>query len=705
MKRIPPHCIGRALSAGLGLFSVAFFSPARADEGMWLLNQPPTRALKERYGFEPSPQWLEHVQKSCVRIGASGSFVSPEGLVMTNHHVGYRAIEKLSTAERNLLETGFYAARHEDELRCPNTDVEVLWTIEDVTDRVEAAAGPGFSPAEALAARKAAMTAIEQEAEEKTKLHCEMVTLYHGARYHLYSYKRYTDVRLVFAPEEKIAFFGGDVDNFEYPRFNLDCCFFRVYENEKPLRPAHYLKWSRRGAADGELTFIAGHPARTRRLLTVDHLKFLRDVELPSILNRYWRRECQLAAFAGRDAEHARIAAGEIRGIANSRKAFTGTLAGLMDPAVMQAKIDAEKKLRAAVDANPEYKAKWADAWDHIATAQRTYRGFYLRHSSLEGRRAVLQSSLLTFARHIVRMAEEKTKPNEKRLREYTDAGLKTLEPDLYSEAPIHDALEIDKLASGLSFFVETFGGDDPLAVAALAGQSPIARAQELVRGTKLKDVEFRKQLVAGGQDAVSTCDDPMIRFAASIDQEARALRKRHEDEVESVEKANYAKVAAAQFATLGDAIAPDATFTLRLSFGPIKGYREGDREIAPFTNFAGLYERFKARQGVAPFDLPPRWLNPERSVRLDTPFNFVCTADIIGGNSGSPVFNQAGEVIGLVFDGNIHGLVWDIAFTEEQGRAVAVDSRAIIEALSSVYNAERLVAELVGDAAGHAAH
>lgn len=670
---------------------------------MWLLNQPPTTALKERYGFEPSAQWLEHVQKSCVRIGASGSFVSADGLVMTNHHVGYRAVEKLSTAERNLLETGFYAARHEDELKCPDSDVEVLWTIEDVTARIEAAAKPGMPPAGALAARKAAMTAVEQEAEEKTKLHCEMVTLYQGARYHLYSYKRYTDVRLVFAPEEKIAFFGGDIDNFEYPRFNLDCCFFRVYENEKPLRPEHYLKWSSGGAAEGDLTFIAGHPARTRRLLTVDHLKFLRDVELPSILNRYWRRESQLQSFAGRDAEHARIASGEIRGIANSRKAFTGTLAGLMDPAVMQAKIDAEKKLRAAVDANPEYKAKWADAWDNIAKAEQAYRGYYLRHSSLEGRRSVLQSSLLGFARHIVRIAEEKPKPNEQRLREYTDAGLKTLEPDLYTEAPIYDVLEENKLASGLSFFVETFGGDDPLCVAALDGKSPIARARELVSGTKLKDVAVRKQLVAGGQEAVSKCDDPMIRFAASIDKEARALRKRHEDEVESVEKANYAKIAAAQFATLGDAIAPDATFTLRLSFGQVTGYGEGDRKIAPFTDFAGLYERFKERKGAAPFDLPERWLNPERSVKLDTPFNFVCTADIIGGNSGSPVFNKAGEVIGLVFDGNIHGLVWDVAFTQVQGRAVAVDSRAIIEALRSVYNAEGLVRELTGEAGGHA--
>ncbi|MFO0973832.1 MAG: S46 family peptidase [Phycisphaerae bacterium] len=671
---------------------------ARADEGMWLLNRPPAKLLKERHQFEVTPAWLEHVQKSCVRIGAggSGSIVSADGLVMTNHHVGSDAIEKLSTEANNYIRDGFLAATRADELKCKDEEFEVLQSIEDVTERVNAAVTAGMSDADANTARRKAMTTIEQESKEKTGLISQVVTLYQGARFHLYRYQRYTDIRLVMAPEEQIAFFGGDTDNFEYPRFNLDVSFFRIYENGQPLKCEHYLRWSR-GSKEGDLAFVLGHPGRTQRLYTVDHLRFLRDVETPSILRKLWRREVTLQSFAGRSAENARIANGDRRSVENSRKAFTGILAGLLDPELMAGKIEAERKLRGAVDGNPEWKKKWGDAWDKLAASRRSYATFYERHAALEGRRSVLRSDLLTIGRTLVRMAEEKSKPNADRLREFTDNELPSREQELFSAAPIYDGLEIDRIAAGLSFLAETFGGEDALVRDLLAGQSPRARAAAMVSGTQLKDVEFRRKLATGGTAAIAGSNDPVIAFVRMVDPQARALRKRFEDEIESVERDAYAKIAAAQFAINGEDMYPDATFTLRLAFGPVSGYVSESARVPAFTDFLGMYARQSERGGVYPFNLPKRWMDRRSKLNLNIPFNFVCTADIIGGNSGSPVVNRAGEVIGLIFDGNIEGLVWDIAYTDRAGRAVAVDSRGLVEALRKVYDAEKLAEELLG--------
>jgi hypothetical protein len=673
---------------------------SRADEGMWLFNRPPSKQIEAKYGFKLTAEWLEHVQKSCVRIstGGSGSLVSATGLVMTNHHVGSDMLEKMSTADRDYIKQGFYAKTLAEEQKCPDLEMNVLWTIEDVTAKVKGAATADMSSADANTARRKMMSQIEKEAQDKSKLKCEVVTLYQGGLYHLYSYKRYTDIRLVMAPEKDIAFFGGDPDNFEYPRFDLDMCFFRIYENDKPIEPEHYLHWSKNGAADNDLVFVAGHPGRTERLNTVDHLKFMRDSQYPLQMRSTWRREVQLATFMGRSEENRRIAEGDFFGVQNGRKARTGIFAGLQDPAFFAAKVAAETKLRAAVDANPEWKKQWGDGWDKIAASKRIHKDMQVRMSAI-----AFGGKLFGKARDLVRLADEKPKPNSDRLREYRDSNLPSLEQGLFSPAPIYPELEIENLSSSLQNMAELLGCDDPTVVKVLAGKSPHARAEELVRGTKLADVAERKRLSDGGKIAIDASSDPMIAVMKAIDAESRQLRKKFEDEVDAQEREGYAKVAAANFAVNGEDQYPDATFTLRLSYGTVRGYTENARDIPPFTNFAGLYKRGAERGNKYPFEVPEKWVKAKDKLNPNTPYDFVSTCDIIGGNSGSPVVDKNGEVVGLIFDGNIQSLVGDIGYDETFNRAVSVDSRAMIEAMRKVYDAGALADEITGGA-GHGA-
>ena len=676
---------------------------SHADEGMWLFNNPPVTILQEKYHFQPTAAWLEHVQKSSVRFdnGGSGSFVSPDGLVMTNHHVGADCLGKLSTQDKNYIATGFEAKSNADEPKCADLELNVLMSIEDVTARVAGVVSPGMDPASAEKARRAEMNNIEKESRDHTGLRSDVVTLYNGGMYNLYRYKQYTDVRLVFAPQKAIAFFGGDPDNFEYPRYDLDICFFRVYENDKPAHVDNYLKWSEAGAAEGDLIFVSGHPGRTERAETVAHLLYQRDYAVPDTLNLLRRREVLLKNYSDRSAENARRAEDDLFGVQNSRKAILGRLAGLQDPVILAKKRDAEKELRDAVSKDPKLSHADGDGWDQVAASIKALikiRDEYNLFAVGPQRRAMsFNSDLFTIAIELVRLAEETSKPNPERLREYSEAGLSSLKLQLFSDAPIYEDLETVKLADSLGMMAEGIGEDSEMAQMVLAGKSPRDRAAELVHGTKLGDVAVRKRLADGGLQAIRESNDPMIQLARLVDPESRRIRQAFEQQVDEPQRQAYGKIAQARFAVYGSSVYPDATFTLRLAFGEAKGYTEGGEKIPWATTLGGTYGHAAAHNNQEPFALPKIWNERKSQLAASTPFNFVSTADIIGGNSGSPVINRQGEFVGIIFDGNIDSLVLDYIYTDATSRAVAVHSAGILEALRKIYQANRLVTELTG--------
>jgi hypothetical protein len=671
-----------------------------ADEGMWLLNDPPSKLLKEKYGFTLDAPWLEHAQKASVRFnnGGSGSFVSPDGLVLTNHHIGAELLQKLSPADKDYYRDGFVARTRADEIKCPDLELNVLQSIEDVTARVNAAVKPDMSPADAFAARRAIMAAIEKESLQASGLRSDIVTLYHGGLYHLYCYKKYTDVRIVMAPEHGIASFGGDTDNFEYPRFCLDFCFFRVYENDQPAKIEHYFKWSKDGPGDGDLVFVTGHPGTTNRLDTLAKLIHRRDVTLPYVLNRLRYQEALLLQFSNRGPEQAKMAAKDLARVANARKAFSGQYQGLLDPAILKRKKDEETAIRKQVDGEPSKRQAYGNAWSRIADAERTLADFEKLYMLLErpdGKGDAFDSELFHIARTLVRLTAEKPKPNTDRLREYRDSNLESLEFQLYSPAPIHAELERAKLAGSLTFLVENLGGEHPFVTEILAGKSPAARAAELVGGSKLADPAARRAIASSGHKAVESSDDAMLRLALQIDADARKLRKRYEDQVEEPERQANALIAKARFELLGTGIAPDATFTLRLAFGTVRGYDVDGEKLPFFTTFGGAFARAEKQQHREPFELPRRWRENKDKLDTATPMCFVSTADTIGGNSGSPVLNRAGEIVGLNFDRNRHGLVRNFVYTDEQARHIAVHARGIFTALKQLYGADGLAREL----------
>jgi hypothetical protein len=659
---------------------------------MWTYNNFPKDKLKQKYGVSVDDAWLDHVRLSSARLaqGCSASFVSADGLVMTNHHCAHSCIEQLSTAEKDFVKTGFYAKGQADEPKCPELEVNQLVEITDVTARMRKATA-GLADQKYNEAEKAEMSRIEKECATSADLRCDVVSLYRGGVYDLYKYRRFQDVRLVFAPEFAIAFFGGDPDNFNFPRYDLDVAFVRVWKDDKPAHMDHYLRWSAAGAKDGDVTFVSGHPGGTSRQLTVAQLEYLRDTALPDRLLRLAELRGLLTEYQRRGAEQHRTSNQLLFSVENSLKALRGREGALVDKAFFATLVADEAKLRAAVAEKPDWQKSYGGVWDAIARAQETQKNLRKPYGFLEGG-AGFMSDLFSFARTLVRAAEERPKPIEKRFREFRDSALPAVTQRLFSQAPIYDELEATTLGFSLTKLREELGADDPFVRKVLGKESPEDMAARLIKTTKLKDVALRKALWEGGKKAVDASTDPMILLAKKIDADARAVRKRFEDDVEAPLKKNGELLAKARFAIQGTSAYPDATFTLRLSYGQVKGWLENGKMVKPVTVVAGAFERATGRP---PYELPESWLKAKPKLTPTTPMNLCTTNDIIGGNSGSPVVNKAGEVVGLIFDGNIHSLGGDYGFDENKNRAVAVHSQVILEALSKIYGADRIVKEL----------
>jgi len=673
------------------LFLAAWSLLAKADEGMWTVNNFPFDRVQKAYGFRPDQAWLDHVRLSTVRLaqGCSAAFVSPRGLVQSNHHCARACIQELSTPTNNLMANGFYAREESDETRCPNLEANQLVDISDVTARVtRAIAGrEGSAFADALKAIRATI-ASECAGKDET-IRCDVVSLYNGGLYNLYKYRRYQDVRLVFAPELAIAFFGGDPDNFEFPRYNLDVSYLRVYSEGQPLDTSkNFLRYAKADVRPGDLTFTSGHPGSTSRLDTVSELEFRRDVILPHSIFESSELRGLLTQFSRESPEHARIAEGILFGTENGLKVRKGQFFALVDPAIMRSHVQSERQLRAKIGAVPKLKAQYGRVWDEIRLA---------RERSLKGRdeRNVISggfsSRLFRFAQTLLRHPAEIKKNDEVRLPEFTNANFPATRQSLLSEAPIYPDLEKLTLTFSFTKMRETLGPDNAFVRKVLGKKSPAQLADALIDGTGLADAGVRKTLLEGGQAAIDASDDPMIAFVRALDPDMRAARTENETIAAPLTQ-YYGLLARAMFAVYGTSRYPDATFTLRISYGSVAGYEQDGKTIAPITTMAGLFDR---ATGAPPYQLPESWIKARASLNPQQPFNFVTTNDIVGGNSGSPVINRDAEIVGLIFDGNRQSIGGSFGFDPAVNRAVAVNVGLLREALSKVYHAERIVKEL----------
>jgi hypothetical protein len=661
-------------------------APALAEEGMWTFDNPPVQALKDNYNFTPTQEWLDHVRLSSVRFmdGGSGSFVSPYGLVVTNHHVAVGQLQKMSSEKMDYVKLGFYAKTPGEEIKCPDLEVNVLVSTEDVTKRVLSAVKPKMSDEEALKARKAERARIEKESMDKTGLRSDVVKLYHGGEYWLYRYKKYTDVRLVMAPERMAAYFGGDSDNFTYPRYDLDFAFFRVYQDDKPLKTEHYLKWSSSGAGDGELVFIPGHPGRTNRLYTTAQLELQRDLQYPLILDYIDRTMAALREYSKRGQEQMRRALVHLFGYGNARKAYAGMYQSLSDEGFMQRKRRSEKDIRKLVDDKPEWKKKYSKAWVNIEKVIKKYKQEVKRraHQRLFG------TKLGEMAVTIVKYAHEIKKPDADRLDGFHDSELEELKFHLFSPAPIYRDMEAVLLESSFRFVLDSLGKKDKFSRILLTLGDPKTAAEKLVNQTKLVEVDFRKKLIEGGVETVEKSKDPLIAFARKIVPVIVENEKWQKKNIDSVTTPAGEQIAQARFEIFGKGAYPDATFTLRMTYGPVRGY--------PYqTTLYGLYNRTLGFDQQGDWALPRRFWERQKYLDLSTPVNFVCECDIIGGNSGSPVINRKAELVGIVFDGNIESLAGRFFFDPENNRAVSVHSAYVLLALQKLYDAQDLADEL----------
>jgi len=684
------------------LAAVAFTSVPRADEGFWPYNSIPKAAIKAKYGFDVTDPWLNHLQLATVRFGGgTGSIVSPNGLVLTNHHISLSSLQRLSTPDKDYVKNGFYAPTYADELKVPGMSLSVLQSIEDVTAKMNAEIKAGMTPQEINAAHQKAQQAIQGEAVAGVTK--QIVSLYAGAIYNLYTYKVYTDVRLVLGVEYQTGFYGGDPDNFTYPRYCLDMGWFRLYENDKPAVTPNYLHWSPAGSIENELVFTTGHPGSTQRLNTVAHLKYRRDMAIPFGIASNEMREAAVMKWQALSAENLRATTSELFGLQNSLKSARGQLKGLQDPAVMATKEAAEKRLRAELAKNAAKQAELGDAWDTIEKSIAVARELDAERNFVANA-AGLNSSLFTTARGIVSAAYAPPAAAGAAAgrggRGGRGGGAPAGAPGAGGRGPapaVNVAREKINLTESLTFMQKYLGANHAIVKRILGDKTPEARAKELVDGTRVNDEEIARLLRAGGKATVDASTDPMIILARSLETDRQAINKRFEEEVTAVQSAAYPKVGQAVFAVDGAKAYPDATGTLRLSYGAVKSYMEDGKKIPPYTYFSGIYERSAEHKGQPPYDISPKWVETKATQDLKTPFDFVSTNDIVGGNSGSAVVNKKGELVGLIFDGNIQSLPGYFIYQEPINRAVSVDSRGIMEALKKIYKADAIVAELTG--------
>lgn len=680
------------------LFSIS--AALSADEGMWTFDNVPIKKMSGKYGFAPGEAWLRNLQGATLRFpGGTGAFVSSEGLVITNHHVGRGFIAQVSTVKADLVRDGFTAAARDQELRIPGLELMMLVSQENVTAQVKAAVLPGMPEKQALSARQEVFSRLRKAEEAKSGLTCEPVTLYQGGEFWLYRYRKFTDVRLVAAPELQLAGFGGDFDNYTYPRWNLDFALFRVYEDNQAFRPDHYLPFSAKPLSAGDLTLISGHPGTTFRQQTLAQMLHARDTFLPFSLKSMAFRKRALQAFADTNREAARMAAGPIDSIGNSTKRFSGQLLGLHKPENLKKVKEAEAALKLAVAKDPELKARTARSWAAIEKAVLRQKSLLLESHLIN----TAGSDLLGKALVLVRMPQEAGKPSERRLPEFMDGNLQSTRTRLLNPRPVEKPLDTTRLAAGLREAQLELGAGHPFVRAMLAGKSPEAVAQAAIDGTQIHEPAFRKQLLEGGKAAMDACGDPLIELARKLDPFHRAIRKKVEEGVTSVLNEHGGRIAEARFKIHGKESYPDATFTLRLSYGPVATYATGSGTKAqPFTTFMGLFDRHQGWGGNAAaaedgaWTLPSRWLARKERLDLNVPFNFIYNCDTVGGNSGSPVVNRAGEFVGINFDSVYEGQGGYYVYDAETKRAVAVDARAILESLGKIMDGEHLVKELM---------
>ena len=681
------------LVAGVSLVCLVFAQAAQAEEGMWTFDDFPSKTVGTKYGFTPSQDWLDHVRLSSLRIagGCSASFISPEGLVMTNHHCVVGCVEQISTPEQNLEENGYSAKTPAEEKKCPDFELDQLVEIRDVSKDVQGAMA-GKTGDEANKALHAKEAELQQSCGSDRSVRCDVVSLYHGGVYDLYRYKRYNDVRLVFAPEFSVAQFGGDPDNFNFPRFDYDIGVLRAYEGDKPAITKDYLHWSANGTKDGDLVFVSGNPGGTFRELTEAQLAFERDVLYPNRIPEISERRGELEAFIARGPQQAREASDDLFFLENGFKVYFGRQQALLDPQFFGTKVKEEQHLRAATAADAKLAA-YLPAWDEIAQVQQVRSQLFVRNSLLNG--STFRSGLLGDAVTLVRAASERTKPNRERLPGYTDQALVNVQQQLSAAAPVYKDLEELSLALSFTVIRRDLGTDDAFVRKMLGKDSPEQLAHKLVSGTHLEDPKVREELYKGGQSAIDASTDPMIRFAASLNDELLAVRKNYEARVDAPTREAAEKIAKARFAVYGTSVDPDATFTLRLSYGTVKGFDNAEGKwVEPYTNIGGLFER---ATGADPYKLPESWLRAKSSLNLSLPMNLSTTNDTTGGNSGSPLIDKDANVVGLLFDGNIFSLGGDYGYDAAKNRSVCVDSRALLEGMRRVYHLDRIVDEIEG--------